>query len=157
MWDSIQEWGCIEADTVYKIWQILKCFAGTFCQAQTLKLGGVTYLPRIRFGFLFCFLRKTNDYHDRKKGPLINWHSAQFSAHLTLLQPLVLLLLCWKKARVFFHTRSGTNIMICMASRHLPVQNGYYIDSTFGWIVDGNMCYVCWFLASDPVIKRWLE
>ena len=27
---------------VYKIWQILKRFAGTFCQAQTLKLGGVS-------------------------------------------------------------------------------------------------------------------
>ena len=27
---------------VYKIWQILKHFAGTFHQAQTLKLGGVT-------------------------------------------------------------------------------------------------------------------
>ena len=26
---------------IYKIWQILKRFAGTFCQAQTLKLGGV--------------------------------------------------------------------------------------------------------------------
>ena len=27
---------------VYKIWQILKCFARTFHRAQTLKLGGVT-------------------------------------------------------------------------------------------------------------------
>ena len=26
---------------VYRIWQILKCFAGTFRQAQALKLGGV--------------------------------------------------------------------------------------------------------------------
>ena len=26
---------------IYKIWQILKCFAGTFRRAQTLKLGGV--------------------------------------------------------------------------------------------------------------------
>ena len=26
---------------IYKIWQILKLFAGTFRQAQTLKLGGV--------------------------------------------------------------------------------------------------------------------
>ena len=26
---------------IYKIWQILKRFAGTFCRAQTLKLGGV--------------------------------------------------------------------------------------------------------------------
>ena len=26
---------------IYKMWQILKCFAGTFRQAQTLKLGGV--------------------------------------------------------------------------------------------------------------------
>ena len=26
---------------IYKIWQILKRFAGTFRQAQTLKLGGV--------------------------------------------------------------------------------------------------------------------
>ena len=25
----------------YKIWQILKRFTGTFCRAQTLKLGGV--------------------------------------------------------------------------------------------------------------------
>ena len=25
----------------YKIWQILKRFAGTFCRAQTLNLGGV--------------------------------------------------------------------------------------------------------------------
>ena len=30
---------------IYKIWQILKRFAGTFCQAQTLKLGGVYYFP----------------------------------------------------------------------------------------------------------------
>ena len=28
---------------IYKIWQILKHFAGTFCQAQTLKLGGVQH------------------------------------------------------------------------------------------------------------------
>ena len=27
---------------IYKIWQILKHFAGTFRQAQTLKLGGVS-------------------------------------------------------------------------------------------------------------------
>ena len=27
---------------IYKIWQILKRFAGTFCRAQTLKLGGVS-------------------------------------------------------------------------------------------------------------------
>ena len=26
---------------VYKLWQILKCFAGTFRRAQTSKLGGV--------------------------------------------------------------------------------------------------------------------
>ena len=26
---------------IYKIWQILKHFAGTFCWAQNLKLGGV--------------------------------------------------------------------------------------------------------------------
>ena len=26
---------------MYKIWQILKCFTGTFRRAQTLKLGGV--------------------------------------------------------------------------------------------------------------------
>ena len=26
---------------LYKIWQILKCFGGTFHRAQTLKLGGV--------------------------------------------------------------------------------------------------------------------
>ena len=26
---------------IYKIWQILKCFAGTFRREQTLKLGGV--------------------------------------------------------------------------------------------------------------------
>ena len=29
---------------IYKIWQILKRFAGTFHQAQTLKLGGVARL-----------------------------------------------------------------------------------------------------------------
>ena len=29
---------------MYKIWQILKCFAGTFSQAKTLKLGGVPTL-----------------------------------------------------------------------------------------------------------------
>ena len=29
---------------IYKIWQILKRFAGTFRQAQTLKLGGVVTL-----------------------------------------------------------------------------------------------------------------
>ena len=47
--------------------------------------GVAVYVVRvIRFGFLFAFLRKTNDYHDMKKSPpLINWHSAQFSAHLT--------------------------------------------------------------------------
>ena len=28
---------------IYKIWQILKRFAGTFRQTQTLKLGGVAY------------------------------------------------------------------------------------------------------------------
>ena len=28
---------------IYKIWQILKCFAGTFRRAQTLKLGGVSF------------------------------------------------------------------------------------------------------------------
>ena len=27
---------------IYRIWQILKRFAGTFRRAQTLKLGGVT-------------------------------------------------------------------------------------------------------------------
>ena len=26
---------------IYKLWQILKCFAGTFHRAQTLKLAGV--------------------------------------------------------------------------------------------------------------------
>ena len=26
---------------LYKMWQILKCFPGTFRRAQTLKLGGV--------------------------------------------------------------------------------------------------------------------
>ena len=26
---------------VHKLWQFLKCFAGTFRRAQTLKLGGV--------------------------------------------------------------------------------------------------------------------
>ena len=44
--------------------------------------------------------------------------------------------------------------MICMASRHLPVQNGYYIDSTFG--LDGAMVggiwYVCWFLVGDCIV-----
>ena len=29
---------------IHKIWQILKRFAGTFCRAQTLKLGGVIYV-----------------------------------------------------------------------------------------------------------------
>ena len=29
---------------IYKIWQILKRFAGTFHQARTPKLGGVTYV-----------------------------------------------------------------------------------------------------------------
>ena len=29
-------------------------------------------VAKIRFGFLFAFLRKTNDYHDMEKGPLIN-------------------------------------------------------------------------------------
>ena len=29
---------------IYKIWQILKRFAGTFRGAQTLKLGGVKYI-----------------------------------------------------------------------------------------------------------------
>ena len=28
---------------IYKIWKIFKRFAGTFHQAQTLKLGGVMY------------------------------------------------------------------------------------------------------------------
>ena len=28
---------------IYKIWQILKRYAGTFRQAQTLKLGGMVY------------------------------------------------------------------------------------------------------------------
>ena len=28
---------------IYKIWQILKHFAGTFCREQTLKLGGVKH------------------------------------------------------------------------------------------------------------------
>ena len=30
----------------YKIWQILKRFAGIFRQAQTLKLGGVIYIHK---------------------------------------------------------------------------------------------------------------
>ena len=30
---------------IYKIWQILKRFAGTFRRAQSLKLGGVIELP----------------------------------------------------------------------------------------------------------------
>ena len=34
---------------VYKIWQILKGFAGTFRQAQTLKLGGVMCCVIIQF------------------------------------------------------------------------------------------------------------
>ena len=34
-WEK-QLWGFVY---VYKIWQILKRFAGTFCRAQTLKLG----------------------------------------------------------------------------------------------------------------------
>ena len=33
-----QLWGFVY---IYKIWQILKRFAGTFGRAQTLKLGGV--------------------------------------------------------------------------------------------------------------------
>ena len=32
---------------IYKIWQILKRFAGTFRGAQTLKLGGVYFQGRI--------------------------------------------------------------------------------------------------------------
>ena len=32
---------------IYKIWQILMRYAGTFCRAQTLKLGGVAC-------FFFC-------------------------------------------------------------------------------------------------------
>ena len=31
-----------------KIWQILKCFAGTFRRAQTLKLGGANPLHQSR-------------------------------------------------------------------------------------------------------------
>ena len=34
---------------IYKIWQILKRFAGTFRRAQTLKLGGVVvHMPRAK-------------------------------------------------------------------------------------------------------------
>ena len=38
---------------IYKIWQILKCFAGTFRRAQTLKLGEVLYQPLNLFLFFF--------------------------------------------------------------------------------------------------------
>ena len=42
---------------VYKIWQILKRFAGTFCRAQTLKLGGVIlYLQKRNHKKLHDFL-----------------------------------------------------------------------------------------------------
>ena len=36
--------GLFEMYNVYKIWQFLKRFAGTFRRAQTLKLGGVCVL-----------------------------------------------------------------------------------------------------------------
>ena len=37
----------------HKIWQILKCFAGTFCRAQILKLGGVSStIKKIKIRFL---------------------------------------------------------------------------------------------------------
>jgi len=32
-----------KSNFIYKMWQILKRFAGTFCRAQTQKLGGVYY------------------------------------------------------------------------------------------------------------------
>ena len=41
---------------IYKIWQILKHFAGTFRQAQTLKLGGVRcelLLLKTLFGLMY--------------------------------------------------------------------------------------------------------
>ena len=42
---------------IYKMWQILKCFAGTFHRAQTLKLGGVYLQNRVR-GTFWNFLKK---------------------------------------------------------------------------------------------------
>ena len=35
---------------IYKIWQILKRFAGTFHRAQTLKLGGVGFVDGEKLG-----------------------------------------------------------------------------------------------------------
>ena len=52
VYDDIDEGSCTKCKTekatsgfhMYKIWQILKRFAGIFRQAQTLKLGGVIFL-----------------------------------------------------------------------------------------------------------------
>ena len=48
---------------IYKLWQILKHFAGTFRPAQTLKLGGVTHSrARISNRLTFVF-----NLHSNKK------------------------------------------------------------------------------------------
>ena len=39
----------------YKLWQISKRFVGTFRQAQTLKLGGVTFIIPLKNDRIFTF------------------------------------------------------------------------------------------------------
>ena len=55
---------------VYKIWQILKRFTGTFCRARTLKLGGSTVPSFFRFSFratLYFYLMNALVYVDIRK------------------------------------------------------------------------------------------
>ena len=53
---------------IYKTWQILKRFAGTFRRAQTLKLGGVTdycfiaFLKGSRRYFYCCLIVNSQGY-----------------------------------------------------------------------------------------------
>ena len=47
---------------LYKIWQILKCFSGTFHRAQTLKLGGVICIRHTMASQLFQGIQIANNF-----------------------------------------------------------------------------------------------
>ena len=58
---------------IYKIW-FLKCFAGTFRRAQTLKLGGVVYLSMLFQVFYMCYIHSTLGILPLKQKYALNVH-----------------------------------------------------------------------------------
>ena len=53
---------------IYKIWRILKRFAGTFRRAQTLKLGGPTYPLKWNVGLKCCHRLNANSLTQKASG-----------------------------------------------------------------------------------------